>query len=155
MKKLILFAISCLISISSFAQAAGAPVVDINSGNPKFPFPQFLPYSYGTNHSLGNLGTNNAPGVVHAEMEKLIREAWQIFANEFTYTGQTFGGVQYIKGNNGCPYDCSEGDGYALLAAAYMGDKKIFDGLWMRTHDLRKVMYPRYSDCVVPRPGYK
>lgn len=60
-----------------------------------------------------------------------------------------------IKGNNGCPYDCSEGDGYALLAAAYMADKEIFDGLWLRTHDVRKISYPRYSDCVVPNPNYK
>ena len=52
--------------------------VDINSGNPNFPFPQFLPYTDGPTHNLGNLGTKNAPGVTHAEMEQTIRDAWQI-----------------------------------------------------------------------------
>ena len=158
MKKLYILVVFLTLLINSnslFGQLAGAPVVAINSGNPKFPFPQFLAYSNGASHSIGNLGTTNAPGVVHAEMEKNIREAWQIFANQFTYTGTVVGGVKYIVGNTGCPYDCSEGDGYALLAAAYMGDKTTFDGLWMRTHDVRLVKYPRYSDCVIPRPTYK
>jgi len=158
MKKLYILIVFLTLLINSnslFGQLAGAPVVAINSGNPKFPFPQFLAYTNGGTHSIGNLGTTNAPGVVHAEMEKNIREAWQIFANQFTYTGTVVNGVKYIVGNTGCPYDCSEGDGYALLAAAYMGDKTTFDGLWMRTHDVRMVRYPRYSDCIIPRPTYK
>ena len=128
--------------------------VDINSGNPAFPFPQFLAYESNT-HSLGNLGTQNAPGVTHAEMEQTIRDAWQIMANRFVYTGESVSGVELIKGNIGCPYDCTEGDGYALLAAAEMGDKTTFDGLWFRTHDIRLIGQPRYSDCVVPDPNYR
>ncbi|WMJ73990.1 glycosyl hydrolase family 8 [Cytophagaceae bacterium ABcell3] len=129
--------------------------VDINSGNPNFPFPQFNPYTTDDGHYLGNLATNNAPGVVHAEMEQRIRDAWQIMANRLEYTGEEHAGVQYIIGNIGCPYDCSEGCGYALLAAAEMADKTTFDGLWMRTHDHRMIMHPRYSDCVVPDPDYR
>jgi uncharacterized repeat protein (TIGR01451 family) len=127
--------------------------VNINSGNPKIPFPQFLDY---TNPSvtLKNLGSQNSPGVPHAEMEQRMRDAWQIFANEFVYTGTTYGGKQYIKSNIGCPYDCSEGEGYALLAAAIMADKTTFDGLWMRIHDIRMMKYPRYVDCVIPNAGY-
>jgi gliding motility-associated-like protein/uncharacterized repeat protein (TIGR01451 family) len=133
---------------------AGVPV-NINSGNPKFPFPQFLAYEAAGGHKLGNLATKNAFGVPHAEMEQTIRDAWQIFANQFVYSGETYAGVKYIKGNTGCPYDCSEGDGYALLGAAYMGDKTTFDGLWFRTHDLRRATKKKYSDCSVTiRAGY-
>ena len=133
----------------------GQVTVSINSGNPKFPFPQFTPYESSNGHALENLGTELEPGLTHCEMEKYIGEAWQIFANSFQYTGQSYAGVDYIRGNIGCPYDCTEGEGYALLAAAEMGDKVIFDGLWFRTHDLRFQMYPRYSDCVIPNPAYR
>ena len=92
--------------------------------------------------------------VVHAEMEQDIRDAYQIFANEWTYTGDAVGGVKYIRGNIGCPYDCREGDGYSLLAAALMGDKTSFDGLWMCVHDKARVKQPRYIDGVVLEPGY-
>jgi hypothetical protein len=44
-------------------------------------------------------------------------------------------------------YDCTEGDGYGLLAAAYMADKVTFDGYWMCTHDKRRVKTKRYADC--------
>lgn len=109
--------------------------VHINSGNPAYPFPQFLEYSYGSSHKLENLGTINPEGVVHVEMEQDIRDAYQIFANEWKYTGDVLDGVKYIRGNYGCPYDCREGDGYSMLAAAVMGDKTSFDGLWFRIHD--------------------
>ena len=89
----------------------GVVTVHINSGNPRFPFPQFLAYEYGTSHHLENLGTVNPEGVVHAEMEQDIRDAYQIFANEWTYTGTQLNGVKYIRGNLGCPYECREGDG--------------------------------------------
>ncbi len=128
--------------------------VHINSGNPRFPFPQFLDYSWGDSHRLDNLGTRNPEGVVHAEMEQDIRDAYQIFANEWTYTGDAVGGVKYIRGNIGCPYDCREGDGYSLLAAALMGDKTSFDGLWMCVHDKARVKQPRYIDGVVFEPNY-
>jgi len=88
------------------------------------------------------------------EMEQRIRDAWQIFANEFTYTGGSYAGVQFIQGNVGCPYDCTEGDGYALLAAAYMADKTIFDGLWFQIHDAKFQMEPTYAGCVVANPTY-
>lgn len=129
--------------------------VHINSGNPKYPFPQFVPYEYGKNHKLENLGTINPEGVVHAEMEQDIRDAYQIFANEWTYTGEVVDGVKYIKGNNGCPYDCREGDGYALLAAAVMGDKISFDGLWMRMHDRARNKQPSFKDGTVLNPNYE
>lgn len=141
-----------LLPIFLSSQLAVAQVsTSINSGNPNFPFPQFLDYG----NDRKTLASQNAPGVTHAEMEQRTREAWQIFSNMFEYTGQTVGGVKYIKGNKGCPYDCQEGDGYALLGAAYMADKVTFDGLWMRTHDVRMVKYPRYSDCIVPNAAYK
>ena len=129
--------------------------VDINSGNPAFPFPQFLAYEYEGNHRLGNLGTQNPDGLVHAEMEKRISEAWLIMANRFIYDGDSHAGVQYIKSNEGCPYDCSEGAGYAMIGAAYMGDKTSFDGVWFREHDLRMVKQPRYIDGITSRPDYK
>ena len=133
----------------------GAVPVHINSGNPAYPFPQFSPYTYGDSHRLENLGTRNPEGVVHVEMEQDIRDAYQIFANEWEYTGEEWKGVKYIRGNIGCPYDCREGDGYSLLAAAVMGDKVSFDGLWMRTHDVARVKQRRYLDGVVLLPDYE
>ena len=124
-KKLVIAAVACLGSL----QAYSVPV-HINSGNPAYPFPQFLEYACGV-----NLGTQNPEGVVHIEMEQDIRDAYQIFANEWKYTNDVMDGVKYIQGNIGCPYDCREGDGYSMLAAAVMGDKESFDGLWFRIHD--------------------
>lgn len=129
---------------------ANAVKVHINSGNPAYPFPQFLEYACG-----GNLGTKLADGLTHAEMEQQIRDAYQMHANAFEYTGDEWAGIKYIKGNDGCPYDCTEGDGYALLAAAYMADKTTFDGLWMRTHDLRRNHTKKYSDCKPTGEGYE
>jgi gliding motility-associated-like protein len=122
--------------------ATAAVPVHINSGNPRYPFPQFLEYAAG-----GNLGTKNAEGVVHAEMEQDIRDAYQIHANEFVYTGQAYKGIKYIYTAYKAAYDCTEGDGYGLLAAAYMADKVTFDGYWMCTHDKRRVKTKRYADC--------
>lgn len=129
---------------------ANAVKVHINSGNPAYPFPQFLKYACG-----GNLGTNLPEGLTHAEMEQQIRDAYQMHANAFEYTGDEWAGIKYIKGNDGCPYDCTEGDGYALLAAAYMADKPTFDGLWMRTHDLRRYRTKKYSDCKPIEENYE
>ena len=84
--------------------SANAVKVHINSGNPAYPFPQFLEYACG-----GNLGTKLADGLTHAEMEQQIRDAYQLHANEFVYTGDEWAGIKYIKGNLGCPYDCTEG----------------------------------------------
>jgi len=144
---------SLLVYFSLFFQFAQAQIpAQINSGNPAFPFPQFL--DYGTDRKT--LASVNAPGVTHAEMEQNIRDAWQIFVNGFVYSGETHAGVKYIKGNIGCPYDCSEGDGYAMLGAAYMADKTVFDGLWFRTHDLRRATKKKYNDCnATIRQGYQ
>lgn len=129
---------------------ANAVKVHINSGNPAYPFPQFLEYACG-----GNLGTKNAEGVVHAEMEKQIREAYQHHANEFEYSGEELGGYKYIWTPYKSAYDCTEGDGYALLAAAYMGDVVTFNGYWMGTHDKRRNRTKRYLDCSDNAKGYE
>ena len=102
-------------------QLSAVPV-DINSGNPKFPFPQFQSYGPGRD----NLANVNAPGVTHAEMEQRTRDAFQIMMNKASYTGTTFNGVQLIS--YASSPDCTEGTGYALLAAASMVDKDTFDG---------------------------
>ena len=64
----------------SFSAQAWTPLdsVYINSGNPKFPFPQFLPYQNG---ALGNLATHSGVGVTHAEMEQTISDAYRIMMN--------------------------------------------------------------------------
>ncbi len=129
--------------------------IDINSGNPAFPFPQFSAYEYNVDHVLENLAKENPDGLTHAEMEKRISEAWHILSNRFVYDGDSYAGVQYIQSNIGCPYDCSEGAGYAMIAASYMADKTTFNGIWFREHDIRLVKYPRYRDGVIPRPNYQ
>ncbi len=136
----------CFGTLASFA----AVPVHINSGNPAYPFPQFLEYMCG-----GNLGTNNPEGLTHAEMEQLIRTAYQQHANEFEYTKDEYEGIKYIWTPYKAAYDCSEGDGYALLAAAYMADKVTFDGYWMCTHDKRRVHTKRYKDCTDNAPNYQ
>ncbi len=130
--------------------SGNAVTVHVNSGNPAFPFPQFLNYACG-----GNLGTKNPEGLTHIEMEKQIREAYQQHANEFEYTGDEWKGIKYIWTPYKAAYDCSEGDGYALLAAAYMGDKVTFDGYWMCTHDKRRVKTKKYIDGTETQPGYE
>ncbi len=119
-------------------------VVDPNSGNPRWPFPQFLEYQTGT-----SLALVNPKGVPHAEMEKTILDGYKIQMNRALYVpgqtltyssgplvGQT---LRYIRYNYGVPGDdnklVSEGHGYALLAAALMGDKRTFDGLWCWVND--------------------
>lgn len=139
-----------VIALAMFATSlcANAQVtVHINSGNPAYPFPQFLEYAYGDDHRLGNLGTKNAEGVVHAELEQDIRDAYQIHANEFSYTGESWAGIRYIETPYKSAYDCTEGDGYGLLACAYMADQVTFNGYWMCTHDKRMAHVKRYIDC--------
>ncbi|MCQ2191777.1 MAG: DUF11 domain-containing protein [Paludibacteraceae bacterium] len=134
---------------------ASAVKVHINSGNPAYPFPQFLEYSYGDGHKLGNLGTKLAPGLTHAEMEQQLRDAYQLHANEFEYTGDEWAGIKYIETPFKSAYDCTEGDGYALLAAAYMADKTTFDGYWMCMHDKRRARSKKYSDCTPTYADYE
>ncbi len=128
---------------------------NINSGDPAFPFPQFLPYE-NKDGSLGNLGTTNSPGVPHAELELRTREAYQIMCNNMSYTGDISGGVQYIMHTptGGTPCQCAEADGYFLLAAAYMGDKETFDGLYMWVHDRGFHRVRRFIDGVWNSPTY-
>ena len=138
--------------------------VDINSGNPAFPFPQFKDYNLGNLHTLSHF-EHQPDGVTHAEMELRIREAYKIISNNMTYNIDqngtlaplTVNGVRYIMpnkvaGNDHCT--CVEGDGYYLLAAAYMGDKTTFDGYFMWMHDRQFQNTTRFVDNVVNSPDY-
>ena len=131
--------------------------VYINSGNPAYPFPQFLEYTYGDSHRLGNLGTKNAEGVVHAELEQDIRDAYQIHANEFNYTGEEYKGIKYIETTDptGGYYGCTESQGYGLLAAAYMADQVTFNGYWFWVHDYYRNRSRRYNNGAAIAPGYE
>ena len=79
-------------AIFNFHLAYSQVTVDVNSGNPNFPFPQFLEYATGK-----TVGLYNPEGVTHCEMEATLREGWQIFANEFRYENTTVDGVRYIR----------------------------------------------------------
>lgn len=136
--------------------------IDINSGNPAFPFPQFLEYEKGY-----SLAKHNAEGVTHADMEKTMREAYEIMTHRCRYFGGTHCGVRYIVFNPGgdvnstynypfVPGDggnifCSEGDGYMLLASAIYADQKTFNGLYMWIHDNRFSGVKRFQDGRVLR----
>ncbi|MCL2690052.1 MAG: glycosyl hydrolase family 8 [Chitinispirillia bacterium] len=169
----LLFAFAAIIicPVASVSQTAPPSTIsiNINSGNPAFPFPQFLPYVHPTGDTLHNLGTLAlsshddariaAAGITHAEMEKSIRDAYRIMMNRALYVpvrGVTnVGGTRYIRFVSKCgDYNynsvaeggCSEGDGYAMIAAAMMGDKVTFDGLWLYVHDHRMNNVVRYGD---------
>ncbi|MCX8093970.1 MAG: glycosyl hydrolase family 8, partial [Candidatus Goldbacteria bacterium] len=112
-----------------------AITVNINSGNPTMPFPQFINYPAGgqtTLYSIANWA-HLPDGVTHAELEKYIRDAYQIMMNRANYAGGNIRGVQGIKFES--QPVTTEGHGYALLAAALMGDKTTFDGLWFYLND--------------------
>lgn len=130
MKK-ILFGLFVVFSVLVKAQVPP----NVNSGNPNFPFPQFL--DYGTN--MKSLASQNAPGVTHAEMEQRMRDAWRMVCNNSAYyENVAVDGVRYIYPNPDAPIQhctCVEGDGYYLLGAALMGDKNYFDGYYMWAHD--------------------
>ena len=126
--------------------------VDINSGDPASPFPRFRPYANST-ETLYNLSTRTPVGVSHAEMEKSIREAYRIMMNRAEKKGGSLGGVDYIHFRSSP--ECSEGDGYAMLAAAAMADKTTFDGLWLRVHDYAMNKVKRYNDCEQNSPDYR
>jgi gliding motility-associated-like protein/uncharacterized repeat protein (TIGR01451 family) len=164
--KTILFFLILVFSITPQSKAqkyttATGVEIEINSGNPAFPFPQFLPYKKGK-----NLGTHQVPGLTHADMEKTIKEGWAIMMNRAKYTGESAGDapgkkVKYIifnpVGMDGAgpqPF-CSEGDGYALVAAALMADKTAFDGLYMAIHDYKFKKVKRYLDCAGQGMKYK
>lgn len=125
--------------------------VHINSGNPAFPFPQFLEYKEGK-----SLAKYNAEGVTHADMEKTMREAYEIMSHRCRYTGTVVSGVPYISFNpqslsedekdGSFSPKCSEGDGYILLASAIFADQPTFNGLWMLIHDSKIPKVKKYSD---------
>ncbi|MDO4525178.1 MAG: glycosyl hydrolase family 8 [Bacteroidales bacterium] len=131
---------------------------EINSGNPSYPFPQFLEYKEGK-----TLAKYNAEGVTHADMEKTMREAYQIMSHRCRYE-DTLCGVPYITFNNfrkhtdlehGGAEFCTEGDGYMLLASAIFADQPTFNGLWMWIHDNRIPKATRYSDGKILFPDYE
>ena len=135
--------------------------IDINSGNPAFPYPQFLEYKIGK-----TLAKYNPEGVTHADMEKTGREAYEIMSHRCRYDGGTHCGVPYITfnnfkkfGNDELPHGgaqfCTEGDGYMLLAAAIFADQATFNGLWMWIHDNRFSKVKKYSDGTWLRKGYE
>ncbi len=119
--------------------------IDINSGNPNSPFPQFMEYTGGK-----TLAKHNAEGVTHADMEKAMREAYEIMMHRCRYEG-TYCGVKYISFNSDAVAGnygtfVSEGDGYALLASAIFADQKTFNGLYMWIHDIRFSGVERFRD---------
>ncbi|MCQ2200030.1 MAG: glycosyl hydrolase family 8 [Paludibacteraceae bacterium] len=142
--------------------------VNINSGNPTFPYPQFKEYKGGK-----SLAKNNAEGVTHADMEKAGREAYEIMTHRCRYFGGTHCGVKYIVFNpisNGGTTEtsltypdvpgaygtfCSEGDGYILLAAALFADQKTYNGLYMWIHDNRFSGVKRFKDGKMFRENKK
>lgn len=157
-----LFITTLLLSVFHFFSAhsqnwpADTIRTSINTGDPKFPFPQFQEYKQGK-----TLGKFNAEGVTHADMEKAMREAYQIMMHRCLYVpGKVLNGKKYIVYNhNSVPYNnntfVSEGDGYAMLAAAYFADKEAFDGLWLWVHDNRLSKVKKYFDCSNLRPTYR
>jgi uncharacterized repeat protein (TIGR01451 family) len=147
---MIIFQIGCFSLL--WAQTTDLPrLININSGDPKYPFPQFLPYKNPTT-TYSNLSVRTGVGVSHAEMETTIRDAYQIMMNGSTYAGGSVGGKKYIKYLSNP--QCSEGDGYGLLGAASMADKETFDGMWLYIHDFTLNKVKRYSDCKEASPGY-
>ncbi|MFO7869145.1 MAG: hypothetical protein R6U95_07595, partial [Bacteroidales bacterium] len=137
--------------ILSCTTVIGQVPVHINSGDPNFPFPQFL--DYGTERKT--LASVNSPGVPHAEMEQRIRDAWRMVCNNVAeYPEATVGGVQYLYpiAPNHCT--CVEGDGYYLIGAAIMGDKTFFDGYYMWAHDRSFQGVQRFIDGEFNSPDY-
>lgn len=147
-------------AVRSWSNASYVPV-NINSGNPAFPYPQFLEYKVGK-----TLAKYNAEGVTHADMEKAGREAYEIMSHRCRYDGGTHCGVPYITFNNfrklgnkempgGGAEFCTEGDGYMMLAAAIFADQPTFNGLWMWIHDNRIPHRVRYQDGQIRLPNYE
>lgn len=166
MKRFYVYVCFCLISIFVSGQGvtwstANYVPININSGNPAFPYPQFLEYKEGK-----TLAKYNAEGVTHADMEKAGREAYEIMSHRCRYEGGTHCGVPYITFNDfrnlgqnelpgGGAQFCTEGDGYMLLAAAVFADQPTFNGLWMWIHDNRMSKVKKYSDGTWLRRGYE
>ena len=117
----------------------------VNTGDPAFPFPQFMDYS----PECKSLATHNAPGVTHAEMEKRMLDAWQHICNNTITQPYEVDGVQYLipdQKNAETHCACAEGDGYYLLPSAIFGDKAYFDGYYMSMHDRMFIGVERFYD---------
>lgn len=129
---------------------------NINSGDPAFPFPQFLDYGPG----LKTLADENAPGMTHAEMEQRMRDAWQMICNNvapYPDANAVVGGVQYLYPDPDAPIQhctCVEADGYYLMGAALMADKTFFDGYYMWAHDRAFQGTQRFIDGEYTTPNY-
>lgn len=170
-KPFITFLVLVVMGVSTNAQNAEVSStpdkfikVDINSGNPACPFPQFLEYKKGR-----TLAKYNAEGVTHADMEKAMRDAYTIMTHRCRYYGEHCG-VKYITFNqtklsasskdypevpSNWGHFCTEGDGYILLAAAIFADQKTYNGLYMWLHDNRMSNVKRYQDGRMLRPDYR
>jgi len=150
----ILLVLWCFTPLMAQNWPADTIQININSGNPAFPFPQFNEYQAGK-----SLALYNAQGVTHADMEKAMREGYRIMMNRSIYSGDVLGTLKYIEYNapvvpaNAGTF-VSEGDGYALLAAAYMADKTTFDGLYCWIHDNRFDNVTRFLDGTTLRGTY-
>lgn len=142
---------SALLSASALAEEAvsASPFVNIkiNSGDPAYPFPQFQEYKGGGK----SLAKYNAEGVTHADMEKAMREAYEIMSHRCRYEETEQSGVKYITFNS--EIFSTEGDGYMLLASAIFADQPTFNGMWMWIHDNRMSDVKRYSDGEWLRKG--
>lgn len=147
-KRLFYFiALFFLVAIKSNGQVTP----NVNTGNPAFPFPQFL--DYGSNRK--SLASVNSPGVPHAEMEQRILDAWQMVCNDVSpYPSTVVGGVQYLYPTAPNHCTCVEGDGYYLMGAAVMADKTFFDGYYMWAHDRSFHGTQRFVDGVYNSPNY-
>lgn len=144
MRKLIYFGATAALAMSAHIASARVEA-HVNTGNPAFPFPQFMDYS----PECKSLATHNAPGVTHAEMERRMLDAWQHICNNTMEHGYEVDGVQYLipdAKNAETHCECAEGDGYYLLPSAIFGDKAYFDGYYMSMHDRMFIGTERFYD---------
>ncbi len=144
MRKLIYFGATTALAMSAHIASARVEA-HVNTGNPAFPFPQFMDYS----PECKSLATHNAPGVTHAEMERRMLDAWQHICNNTMEHGYEVDGVQYLipdAKNAETHCECAEGDGYYLLPSAIFGDKAYFDGYYMSMHDRMFIGTERFYD---------
>lgn len=128
-----------LLALLSGGLRAAAPTfpvsrANINNGtvmpiSPRWPFPQFLEYNFGK--SLANTPPD---GMNHAELESETIRAYLEMTKRFSVVGgwKPAALPNRLLYNSAC--NCTEGDGYALLAAALMADKDTFDGFWIHLH---------------------
>jgi hypothetical protein len=128
---------------------------NINNGtvmpvSPRWPFPQFLEYAHGK--SLANTPPD---GMNHAEMETQTIRAYLEMTKRFSVAGgwKPAAMPRRLLYNSTC--NCTEGDGYALLAAALMADKDTFDGFWIHLHAwIPMAVSYEVAAVTIQSPGY-